>query len=216
MLTWASLMLLVLLWCDCLKGGECSVVRDLGSVNIVSDANTIPLRVQGVLNQATLMVQAITHADANVFSVSTAGAVVTTGGLSCGGNLGDSGTSVTVDSLGVGTGSIGTSHVTAATVTIINDAAGQVPVELKGTTSQSGNLLLIETSAGVDKLTISAGGTLTVDGDISVEDVYCEAFDVTGTLDAAAFTSHSASITSTANTITVMIRGHASQAVNLM
>jgi hypothetical protein len=162
------------------------------------------------------MVSVVNSGDANIFSISTAGNVVATGGLTCGGTL--TGTTYTVDSINVGNGNLEAPLFTAHDGELVNDAVGRVMLEVRGHTSQSANLIEIKNSAGVNKLTVSNAGALTVSGNMQIEDLSSgSTLDASGTGEADVFTAKTMQIFSDSSSrIPFTVRGHSSQSGNMM
>ena len=190
------------------------VSSSLGSITLTSTAtNQVPLRVQGFTGQSTLLVQIVTSADSNMFSVSTAGNVVATGGLDC---QALSGTTMSFDNVDV-TGAVSAGSFTADNVVITSDAATNVPLEVKGHSTQNSNLIEVKNSAGTNVLTVGGDGTLTVSGAIEYNDLSCSDLDVTGTLTADKFDTDATSISpDTTTKVAVTGKGASGQTAYLM
>lgn len=160
-----------------------NVASDTGAFTITDQlfvdgvADAVQLTVQGYTTQTSDLFVAETYALTDLVTIDNSGNVYIDGKLDVSGSIWDSQNDLVLgDDVGI-TGTLDVngavadndSALTVADNMIVDGAADAVQLTVQGYTTQTSSLLVLETSAGTDKLTVSNGGALWAAGGADVD-----------------------------------------------
>jgi len=113
-------------------------------------AATVPLYMTGIASQTANFFEVQNVGGTNLMYLTVAGKLVTSSTVSC--------TALYASGSASLSGTCVADSFTATRLSLVNDAAGNVPLLIEAAVSQNGVVLVLETSAGVDKFTVSGDG----------------------------------------------------------